>query len=86
MTRAMKPGDVVETPHGRGWLLYPVLKTQRREWMVLIGTPPRAHQVSVDEMLGTSQDVPRICPQSGEHGTRSENMSTAGTYQQEMKL
>ena len=71
----LKPGIIVDTPHGRGWLLYPVPGTQRREWMVLIGTPPRAHQVSVDEMLGTSQDDPRI-----------GNSSEAGTYQQEMGL
>ena len=80
----MKPGDIVETPHGRGWLLYPVLRTQRREWIVIIDK--KGYDVPIDEMLGTSQDVPRICPQSGEKGTHSEDMSTAGTYQQEMEL
>ena len=80
----LKPGDVVETPHGRGWLLYPVLRTQRREWIVYIDK--KIYGVPIDEMLGTSQDDPRICPQSGEIWTRSENVSTVGTYQQEMKL
>lgn len=82
--RTMKPGDVVDTPHGRGWLLYPVLRTQRREWVVIIGT--KAHSVSVEEMLGSSQDVPMICPQNDERSTRSEDMSAMGTRQMGMGI
>ena len=81
---AMRPGDIVHTPHGRDWLLYPVLKTRRREGVVYIN--PKCYEIHVDEMLGTSSDVPSICPQNGEIGTRPEDMSTAGTYQEEMEL
>lgn len=93
MMRGMKPGDVVDTPHGRGWLLYPIRRTQRQEWIVLVGT--KGHPVRADEMLGSSQDVPRKCNKAGyevcvdeiaETSTHSQDMSTASTYQQEMML
>ena len=93
--RNLKPGDIVETPHGRGWLLYPVLKTQRREWIVYIAK--KCYEVSVDEMANPSthsEDISKAStysstecvPKPRKIGTSSKDMSTAGTYQQEMKL
>lgn len=51
-----KPGLVVETPFGTGWLLYPVPKTARREWMVYI--EGKAYRVRVEDM--------RIAEEQGE--------------------
>ena len=80
----MKPGDIVDTPHGRGWLLHPIPRAAQSAWIVMIGT--KGYIVSVEQMLGTSQDAPSICPQKDEIGTSPEDMSTAGTRQMEMIL
>ena len=40
--------DEVDTPHGRGWLLHPVNRTERQSWVVLVGT--KGYVVRVDDM------------------------------------
>lgn len=62
--RNLKPGDTVNTPHGSGKLLHPVPRTQRREWVVMIGR--HGEFISVDEM--------------GDSSTQFEGMSMAATY------
>ena len=87
---AMKPGDTVGTPHGEGWLLYPLRRTRQREWMVIVGTA--IHEVSVDEMAFAStrsEDTSKASthvPKPRNLGQMPEEMSTGGTRQMEIEL
>lgn len=76
LTRRPEVGDVVDTPHGRGWLLYPLPRTERHEWLVLVET--QAHEVCVDEMDETGH-VQQICPRRRRIGTRLADVGPAGT-------
>jgi hypothetical protein len=64
----MKPGDIVQTPNGPGYLLHPAARTKGAEWIVMIGT--KGHIVSVDEMAST-------CPKPRKKWTSPEDMFTA---------
>jgi hypothetical protein len=76
LTRRPRPGDIVQTPNGPGYLLHPAARTKGAEWIVMIGT--KGHIVSVDEMgmpstLEPAVTIPR------EFATSPKEMGQTGT-------
>lgn len=49
-----RPGVVVATPHGVGWLLYPIPRTERREWDVYIDG--KAYRTRVEDMRPAEEE------------------------------